>query len=55
MERSRKVMRFLKKRHWKQTLDVRVMPFLKKCINGNQKTMWWCKLLYEVTHFYKEK
>ena len=27
----------------------------KNDINGNQRTTWWCKFLYEVTHFYKEK
>jgi hypothetical protein len=27
----------------------------KKGINGNQMTTWWCKLIYEMTHFYKEK
>ena len=45
----------LKKTALKTNFGCESYAILKKGINGNQRTTWWCKLLYEVTHFYKEK
>jgi hypothetical protein len=55
MESSRKIRRFKKKMALKTNFICESYALLKKDINDNQRTMWWCKLLYEVTHFYKNK
>ena len=55
MERSKKVRWFKKKTALKTDFRCESYALLKKCINGNQMTTWWCKLLYEVTHFYNDK
>jgi hypothetical protein len=44
----------LKKTTLKTDFGCESYALLKKT-NSNQRTMWWCKLFYEVTHFYKEK
>jgi hypothetical protein len=45
----------LKKTTLKTDFGCESYASFKKCINNNQRTAWWCKLHYEVTHFYKEK
>ena len=55
MERVRKVMRFKKQMALKMDFGCESYVLFKKGINGNQGTTWQCKLLYEVTHFYKER
>jgi hypothetical protein len=45
----------LKKTTLKTDFGCESYVIFEKDINGNQRTTWWCKLLYEVTHFYKEK
>ena len=45
----------LKKMALKMDFGCESYAIFKNGINGNQRTIWWCKLLYEVNHFYKEK
>ena len=45
----------VKKMALKVDFECESYALLKKCIKDNQRTTWWCKLLYEVTHFYKKK
>jgi hypothetical protein len=55
METSQKGRRFKKKKALKRDFTWESYALLKRGINNNQMTTWWCKLLYEVTHFYKKK
>jgi hypothetical protein len=53
--KSSKSYAVLKKMTLKMNFGCESYALLNKGINDNQGTTWSCKLLYEVTHFYKEK
>jgi hypothetical protein len=55
MGKSQKIRRFRKKPALKTDFECEKLCPFKKDINGNQRTRWWCKMFYEVTHFYKNK